>query len=149
MFLGLWGRMRKRREEKKKELERIQQEKHDAREAILVNAHNEFAAAREAHRQRQFQRDLEALKTSSLDARRDRMQGVLTARRACSEDIAKGQQPAMRSDQDIMSAQQFIQSVMESSSSSSSSSSDSSSCSSDSGSSSSSGDSGGSCGGGD
>lgn len=143
MFIGLWGRMRKRREEKKKELERIQQEKHEAREAILVNACAEFAAAREAHRQRQFKRDMEALKTSSLDARRDRMQGVLTARRACSEEIAKGQQPAMRSDQDIMSAQQFIQSVMESSSS------DSSSCSSDSGSSSSSGDSGGSCGGGD
>lgn len=145
MFLGLWGRMRKRREEKKRELERIQQEKHDAREAILVNASAEFAAAREAHRQRQFKRDMEALKTSSLDARRDRMQGVLTARRACSEDIANGQQPVVRSDQDITAALQFIQSVMESSPSSS----DSSSCSSDSGSSSSSGDSGGSCGGGD
>lgn len=143
MILGLWGRMRKRREEKKKELERIQEEKRAAREAILVNAHAEFAAAREAHRQRQFQRDVDALKVSSIDARRDQMQGVLTARRAYSDDVAMGFQPVIREpDGAMMAVQQLLQSATESASSSSDSG-----CSGDSGSSSS--DTSSSCGGSD
>lgn len=109
MFLGLWGRMRKRRDEKRKEYERLQEEKREARERMLKATFDEFALAREEQRQRQFKRDMEALKVSSLDARRDRTQGVLTARRATETRVSQ-------SDTDMIAAQQFIQSVQESAS---------------------------------
>lgn len=145
MFLGLWGRMRKRRDEKRKEFERLQEEKRLARERMLKATFDEFAAAREDHRQRQFQRDMDALKVSSLDARRDRMQGVLTSRRAEVDDTPRR---VAQSDTDMIAAQNFIQSVQQSSScdgGSSYSDTSSSSSSSDCGSSSDSGG-GGSCG---
>jgi hypothetical protein len=138
-MFGLFGRLRKRREEKKLELERIQEEKRQAKEKILNDAFDYFAKEREAHRQRQFQQDLEAMRISSLDVRREQMQGVLTAKRAYLNDANRN---VYQSDSNMLAAQQFIQSVTETPSVSS----DSSSCSHDHGSSSSSSDSS-SCGG--
>lgn len=119
MFWGLFGRMRRRREEKRKELERIQEEKRAAKEQMMNQAWKDFAEAREAHRQRMYQEDMAALKVSSLDARRDQMQGVLTARRAYRDDVAKGRQVSnvtqssavSQSDDDVIAAQQFVQAV--------------------------------------
>lgn len=111
MFWGLFGRMRRRREEKRKELERIQEEKRAAKEQMMNQAWKDFAEAREAHRQRMYQEDMAALKVTSLDARRDQMQGVLTAKRAYRDDPSRGN---YQSDSDIVAAQQFIQSVTES-----------------------------------
>ncbi len=91
MFLGFWGRMRKRREEKKKEIERLEQERLDRHNQRIEDAFNHLEKVRQRR-----------AAMASVPKPFVQHEGTLTARRAVENS---------RSDMASPAVSDFVQSV--------------------------------------